>query len=174
MKDNIILSLLIFMMGIFFEKIWQAPVIDVKTALTMLSLLLTIWLAKTGHLEAKEREIKTRLFPEKKKAYEEIVTVLFDLMRDLKESDTTTFTKEQEKDLENKMWNLKTQLLFYGSQKFISKFMGFSRFCANPKNDDKAKLDELDCLFRIMRKDLGNPNDSWWFGFYSELFILKE
>ena len=129
----------------------------IKTFSTLIAGLLAGLVAVLLYfLKRKDDEInliKNKISDEKYKAYFDIVSLFFDLMKQSK-----GVMKFKQNELEIRYIDLKKNILLLGSDEIFRKFNEFDKNIVEYENNpDISKIDFWLQLFILIRKDCGNP-----------------
>lgn len=124
--------------------------------LPIIVVILTTSTALLGFLLQRQTErlkiVEQQLSQSKYKAYGELVSIFYDMLKDVKSN-----KKTDENDLMARLINSKKDLFIYGSDKVFKKFVDWLTYTnANPGDNRHFKM-FLQMLIEI-RKDMGNKN----------------
>jgi|AntRauTorckE6833_2_1112554.scaffolds.fasta_scaffold24236_2 hypothetical protein len=96
--------------------------------------------------------IKEKISDKKYEAYNEVLTIFFDLFKSVK-----NLKNINEKNLVNKIIDLKKFLILYANDDILKKFFEWSNSIQTEENK-LAQFDKYIELMILIRKDMGNPD----------------
>jgi len=128
----------------------------------------TVWATLFAHGRVKEREIEARQFPEKSAAYDIIITLLIDSVRNVKTGDSIP-----EKELLDRMFEFKKKLIVWGGDGLINSWNDFEISYDSTANPEVIIL-TMENLLRAIRKDLGHKDRNLKKFALWALFLIKE
>ena len=144
---------------------WSAKVltsgISSAVVLQTLALLVTVGLAIWTYNKTKEKEIASRLFPEKAKIYEKLLdAVKFSMKAAGSKSDGQEGEVHVDPELVERLRELQYSAIIWGDQEFIDVLSQFTGESEDPSHVFKKVAD----MYKQMRKELGHkdrPSIGW-------------
>jgi hypothetical protein len=124
----------------------------------IIAVIVTILAASLGYIIKQQREkikeINSQLSEHKYAMYNEVLNMVFDLIRESKGGITTD-------NLGIRILNMKQQMLIYAPDNVFKKFLEWTRYTANHESGDlRHFLIYLDLMI-LIRKDMGHPKTSF-------------
>jgi hypothetical protein len=96
--------------------------------------------------------IKEKISDKKYEAYNEVLSIFFDLFKNVK-----NFKNLNEKQLGNKIIDLKKFLVLYANDDILKKFFEWNK-SAQTEENRLAQFEQYLELMILIRKDMGNPD----------------
>lgn len=117
--------------------------------LGILSSVLVLWIQRQ---QEKIKDIKNQLSEKKYKVYNDIFSIMFDLLKN-----TKNIVNLSEDELANRMFDIKKELMIYAPDSVLNKFLEWQNFVGDNPEDTKHLKIFLDLLV-LIRKDMGHSS----------------
>lgn len=120
---------------------------------TLLTVLSGLFYIKYQKEKEKRIEIEKQLSDKRSKVYNDINLLVFDLFKQTKKLKTL-----KHNDLENRMIDIIKELIMYGSESVLQKFIQWKKISAKENDDTAMSLKLMMEILIQIRKDMGYYN----------------
>ena len=154
--DKTLTALIILFGALILSSAWLGVSKEWTLAFLTAALSVLGWLY--SHNKNSRRESEARLFSQKAEVYKEILAIVSQLLKQTKEeaAPSQRQIEERQKKLTDRMFELKSQLIIWGSDKTLKSWIEIENF--NPKNASSPQQIFLlwGDLYSSIRADLGH------------------
>lgn len=168
-----LLVFIAYLLWLFVSNLLEADA-NIKTS--VIGFISAIAIASFTHYQTKKREISARHFADKREGYLEIINLIFDILKSVKEENEDMF----QEDMTKKMMSFKKSLMVWGGPEVIKAWNTYEvKLAANElksteEQSPKEMIQDLDNILRAFRKDLGHNDGTLPSGSLAALILVAE